>query len=424
MGLWCLHAHAHDAGHISPLLAFSSPEKRCGKTTVLAVLQHLVPRPLTASNITSAALFRSVEKWQPSLLIDEADTFLRASDEMRGVINSGHTKNSAFVIRTAGDDHEPRRFRTWSPKAIALIGALPDTLEDRAVNIAMRRKRPDERTESFRLGESSNLEDLNRRCVRWASDTFARLAAADPDLPGALHDRAKDNWHPLVAIADAAGGDWPARARQAAVALSADDEDESSIRTMLLADIRDLFAERGEDRLTSSTIIEHLVGLENHPWPEFKNGKALTTRGLARLLKPFKIVPRTIRLPSDDTPKGYVLEDFHDAFSRYLPISIRHAATALNSKGNSEYRSATPTPPVADKNRLKPAENLVCGGVADRDGGPRSLAPILPVPDANCAHCNKPVVADDEIIPVAGGGELHGRCYQNWFDGLEPRGTS
>jgi hypothetical protein len=139
--LWLLHTHAHEAARVSPILAASSPEKRCGKTTLLTLLLGLARRPLPASNITTAALFRAVEKFQPTLLIDEADTFLREREELRGIINSGHGRATAIVIRTVGDDHEPRTFSTWAPKAIALIGDLPPTLEDRSIVLTLRRRR-------------------------------------------------------------------------------------------------------------------------------------------------------------------------------------------------------------------------------------------------------------------------------------------
>ena len=138
IGLWVVQAHAHDAAEHSPLLAFTSPEKRSGKTTALRVLQPLVPRPLPTSNITTAALFRSIEMWRPTLLVDEADSFLGDNDELRGVLNSGHCRDQAFLIRSVGDDHTPTRFNTWGPKVVALIGSLPDTLEDRAIGIAKR----------------------------------------------------------------------------------------------------------------------------------------------------------------------------------------------------------------------------------------------------------------------------------------------
>ena len=183
LALWVLHAHAHDAALVSPILAVLSPEKRCGKTTVLTLVQALTPRALSTSNITSAALFRAVEGWGPTLLIDEADTFLRNNEELRVVLNSGHNRLTAYVVRTVGDDHTPAKFRTWAPKAIALIGLLPDTLADRAVTVALRRKRPDERVERLRLDRTDEFKSLYRYAARWTEDNLEALREADPDVP-------------------------------------------------------------------------------------------------------------------------------------------------------------------------------------------------------------------------------------------------
>ena len=222
LALWVAHAHAHDAASISPILAIQSPEKRCGKTTVLTLVQALTPRALPTSNITSAALFRAVERWGPTLLLDEADTFLRENEELRGVLNSGHYRLSAYVIRTVGDDHTPSTFRTWAPKAIALIDALSDTLADRSITVPLRRKRPDEQIERMRLDRMDEFKPLCRQAARWAVDNLDVLRAADPDVPAELHDRAADNWRSMIAIADQAGGHWPDTARRVARAVAAD----------------------------------------------------------------------------------------------------------------------------------------------------------------------------------------------------------
>lgn len=132
LALWTVHTYGHGAAQATPRVGIESPQKRCGKTTLLALIGAVAARPLPASNITSAALFRAVERWQPTVLIDEADTFLPANDELRGVLNAGHTRSQAYIIRTVGDDHEPRAFCVWAPVAIALIGKLPSTLADRA----------------------------------------------------------------------------------------------------------------------------------------------------------------------------------------------------------------------------------------------------------------------------------------------------
>jgi Bifunctional DNA primase/polymerase, N-terminal len=142
LALWTLHAWTMDAGDISPFLVLVSPTKRCGKTSVLIILYYLTPRSELASNISPSALFRYIEESRPTLLIDEADTFAKDNDDLRGILNSGHTKAAAHVIRNVeiNGEHKPRRFSTWAPKAIATIRSLADTLEDRAVILMMQRK--------------------------------------------------------------------------------------------------------------------------------------------------------------------------------------------------------------------------------------------------------------------------------------------
>lgn len=333
LALWVLHTYAHDAATVSPLLALTSPVKRCGKTTTLLLLTALVRRPLPTSNITPAALFRAVERFDPTLLIDEADSFLAERDELRGILNSGHTRATAFVIRTAGEDHEPRTFSTWTPKAVALIGRLPSTLEDRAVAIAMRRKAPGETVERLRVDRLEGAEELRRRCARWAADQLETLQAADSQVPGELNDRAADNWRPLLAIADAAGGPWPRAARIAALTLSAGEAGEdSSARVRLLRDVREVFEAHGEDRLFTDDLLRGLCGDEEKPWGEWRGGKPLSAITLSRMVQPFGVKPRKIRI-GESTRQGYQLGDLGDAFARYLPSEPEHPEQVNNGGG-------------------------------------------------------------------------------------------
>lgn len=257
---------------------------------------------------------------KPTLLIDEADTFVTTSEELRGVINSGHTRATAYVVRTEGEDLQPRRFSTWAPIAFATIGKLPGTVEDRSITIPLRRRRPDEKVERLRRNHVEHLHAVASRAARFASDHSVEISALDPNIPDQLHDRAADNWRPLLAIADVAGGEWPERARIAAITLSADGAaDQDSLRTMLLNDIRSCFQSKGVDRFASDALVTFLVNLDDKPWPELNKGRPITKAGLARLLKPFGILPTTIRLDGDRTAKGYYLSAFEDAFTRYLP---------------------------------------------------------------------------------------------------------
>ena len=256
LALWTLHAWTADAGDISPFLVLVSPTKRCGKTNLLIILLYLTPRSELASNISPSALFRYIEEIRPTLLIDEANSFVKDDEEMRGILNSGHTKAAAHVIRNVevNGEHKPRRFSTWAPKAIATIRALADTLEDRAVVLTLQRKPKGATVERLRKRDNSEFAELRRKALRWANDNFDRLTDPDPEIPDALNDRAADNWRPLLAIADLAGGDWPTKAREAALILSG--EDVSALNVDLLADIKKAFGDL--DAMTSADLVAAL----------------------------------------------------------------------------------------------------------------------------------------------------------------------
>ena len=188
---------------------------------------------------------------------------MKHNDELRGILNSGHRKGGS-IIRTVGDDYEPRQFSTWAPTAISMIGRLPGTLHDRSIHIQLRRRKPSEMVESFRADRAPELKLLARKAARWADDHTVALQAAEPDM-GDLVNRAADNWRPLFAIADAIGGEWPARIRAIAAGAEAKKEDQS-VRTMLLADIRDILRSRTHsDRIGSNELPAELGQLEGRP---------------------------------------------------------------------------------------------------------------------------------------------------------------
>jgi hypothetical protein len=371
LALWTVFSYTINAFQFSPRLALTSPEKRCGKTTTLGILSRLVFRPLSASNITASAMFRTIESAQPTLLVDEADTFLHDNDELRGILNSGHYRASAYVVRTVGESYESRQFSTWAAIAIAKIGKLPDTLHDRSLIIKMRRKRKEEQVIPFRIDRSPNLDSIAQKTARWAADNIENLKNTEPALPDSLfdNDRAADNWRPLLAIAELAGGGWPERTRVIAVALTASDEgDGDSARALLLSDLRNLFEERGADRLFSADICDVLGLMEDRPWSEWRKGKPITTTQFARQLRPFGITPKTIRI-GDDRAKGYLLSELSDPFSRYLPPSTRDTVTSLSSQGNPPIPNRDKENYVTDRNSLYPAPIKDCHGVTARRGG-------------------------------------------------------
>lgn len=407
LALWVLHTHTwQTAAEFSPRLGITGPTKRCGKSRVLEVLAGLVARGLSTENVTPAALFRAVEKYAPTLLVDEGDTFLREAEGLRGLLNAGQRKGGT-VLRTVGEDFEPRTFSVFGPVAIAAIGELPDTVKDRSILVPMRRKAPGETVRRMRLAEfCTEALPLRRRAARWAADHEDALRGARPDLPAALDDRAADGWEPLLAIADAAGGPWPERARTAAVALSAGRaETDGSNGVLVLRDLRDLFEARRVDRLPSEDAAHALGAMEDRPWAEWgRTRRPLAPPALARLLKPFGIVPRSIRLPDGRTPKGYLRSDFEDAWDRYLtevPESGRHAATSPDGPAlDGAAPAATPPPCVGEEAGSAPAWDLACGGVAAGDTAPDALCRACGsadrwrsslTGDLRCRRCHPPV---------------------------------
>ena len=338
VALWVMHAHCFDAFTISPRLGIVSPEKRCGKTTLLGVIEALVPRPLLASNVTVAAVFRTIEAHRPTLLIDEADTFLGDNEELRGIINSGHNR-TGMVIRLVGDDHEPRGFSTFCPTAIAAIGSLPGTIEDRAIKITMRRRLQSEPIDRFRSDRVDHLRELASKAARWTADHEPALSAADPEMPDGLHDRARDNWRGPLAIADLVGGEWPQTARVAALALSTQgsEQDDQSRGAMLLMDIQRVFDDRQQTgrkdghRISSTDLAFALAASVDRPWATWSRGKPITPAAVARMLKPFHVVPNTLKLSDGTQPNGYKLSQFDDAFARYLPHTSSPAGSSPSS---------------------------------------------------------------------------------------------
>lgn len=329
--LWIAMTWFIDVIHISPLAVITAPEKRCGKSQMLTLLSRIVNRPLAASNITSAALFRSVEAWKPTLLIDEVDTFMRENEELRGIINSGHTRESAYICRAVGDDHTPYRFSTWGAKALAGIGKLPGTIIDRSITLELRRKLPEEKTERLRHAEPMLFKRLSAKLARFAQDYSDKIRDAKPNLPENLNDRAQDNWESLLAIADIAGNEWPKLARTAAFKLSGDTDQSQSIGVQLLADIAEIYEPQRLDRFSSTELITALCKDDEKSWATYNRGHPISPRQIASRLREFGIVSNTIRFGLT-TAKGYYYMQFADAFARYLSEpNVTTSQTAIHN---------------------------------------------------------------------------------------------
>lgn len=366
--LWAAMTWFTNYASVLPLAVITAPEKGCGKSTLLTALAKLACRPLYASNITPAALFRAVEKWQPTLMIDEADAFAKDNEELRGVLNAGHTRDTAVVIRVVdvGGEMEPRAFSVWGAKALAGIGHLPGTIMSRAVVLTMRRKLPDESAENLRHCDRAAFYDVKRRLARWADDVGDEFADMRPTMDG-LHNRDADNWEPLLALADLAAGHWPQLARQAAVRLTAGEEDAPSLNEELLTDIRTVFERLNVDRISSADLLDELCKDDESAWATYNRGKPVSARQLSKRLGEFGVKPEVIRIGAS-TPRGYKLEWFADVFARYLPsvgavsATLSHPAPGV---GTGHFAIRNTKHVVADKKALEPASLLGCYNVAD-----------------------------------------------------------
>jgi hypothetical protein len=339
-------------------LAITSAEKESGKTRLLEVLKLIVASPWHTGRVTAAVLVRKVDANAPTLLLDETDAAFNSDREyaesLRGILNSGYRHGGAASLCVGkGVDIQAKDFQTFCPKAFAGLGRLPDTVAARSIPIRLKRKTPREGViERFRerLVEPQALE-IEGQIAAWAGRHLKDLAAARPDLPEALSDRQQDCVEPLLAIADAAGGVWPERARGALVeVLSGAAAEDESRGVKLLADICQIFDERGADRILSRELVDALVAIETSPWAEINRGKPLTAPKLSYLLKPFEIGPRSIRIDAE-TGKGYLRESFEDARTRYVrpadsarpPLDSQESSQASQS-GKHGPVSAFPAP--------------------------------------------------------------------------------
>ena len=316
LALWVLHAYAHGSAVISPILAITSATKRCGKSLLLEILTRLVPRPVPTANVTPAALFRLIQAMYPTLLIDEADTFFPDRSELRGVLNSGHVRAMATVLRCTGDNHEARTFSTWCPKAIAGIGKLPDTIMDRSIEVRLKRRPAQDAVKPFRRDRLHELEPIRERCARWARDHLKALEESDPEIPSFLNDRAADNWRSLMAIAEEIGGECPDQTRKAARVLSGAPAHDGDPGEQLLADLLHVFNHLGDGPVPSASIVNILGAMESRPWPEWKRGQPITATQLAELLKGFDIAPRQHKVDGAKI-RGYERSQFKDVWERY-----------------------------------------------------------------------------------------------------------
>ncbi len=337
--LWVPFTWLIDWARTAPILVISAAEKGCGKTNLLTVIEQLCRRPLSTSNMSSPAIYRVIEAYGPTLLIDEADASASGDKELQSIINSGHTRGKGRVLRVASNGQDVQFFKTWGAKAMAGIGTfLHETTLDRSIRVELYRKRPDETVEE--LPDSTDtliFAPLRRKFARFAEDNGEAIGNLRPKLPAGLNDRAQDNWKMLLAIADHAGGRWPEAARVSARQLSGKSHEALSLGAELLSDSRDIFDRTGLDKIGTHDYLARLNADEEKRWATYYRGKPLGPRQLAELLRGYGIQPRQLG-GNGRNLRGYSRDQFENAFMRYLPAKAPESAVPSLPRTNTPPR--------------------------------------------------------------------------------------
>jgi hypothetical protein len=332
VALWAAHTHLVDRFDSTPRLVFASPEPGSGKTRALEVLAKLSHDPVETMNTTTAFLARRIDSGDvpPTILFDEFDTLFgtRARDsqaeELRGIFNSGHRRGAMYSrAATRGKEVVLEEFATFAPVAMAGLGELPDTIRTRAIVVPMKRRSHAEPVEPYRERQNGGeLEVTRDRLAAWARTAGKAIGDPWPEMPEGIADRDADVWEPLIAIAEAAGGEWPKLARTAALLLVKDAHDRpASLGIRLLADVRRIFERDGATRLRSSELLHELIGLEDAPWSDLGGKGPIDSRFLGRTFDAYGIgAAHAIRFGgSVGVAKGWDRAEFGDAWTRYLP---------------------------------------------------------------------------------------------------------
>lgn len=278
---------------------------------------------LPTSNITPSALFRSIESFKPTLVIDEADSFMKDNVELKNIINAGFSRENCYLIRSVGDNHEPTPFNVFGAKVISGIGKLPPTIIDRSISLTLKRKLAHENKARLKNLPTATTDLIQAKLARWADDNMDRVQYAKPQLPEMLYNRGFDTWEILYQIAEVLGGHWLQLITNACLHITGSEPAEPSLNEELLSDIKAIFDTQQVEAIPTRDLLTALISPsadgDTRAWISYNRGNPLTDRQLAKRLKEFGINSRKINSPNETQKRGYHLIDFKDAFLRYLP---------------------------------------------------------------------------------------------------------
>jgi DNA polymerase I-like protein with 3'-5' exonuclease and polymerase domains len=319
ISLAILETYLTDCFNCLAIIWVRSPEKRCGKSTLLDVLEGLVLKPLLCITASPASLYRLIERYHPSILIDEADQFGNENDDIRKIANGGFERGRK-VPRVNRETGEIELFDTFGFKVLATIGTIHETVEDRSIPVHMNRKPRNLEVEDPSDVPAEEYRKFKEDCQRWADDHRVELKALRLARPKPLIDRNWRKWRSLLSIAWVTGENCFTKTLALGIHKAKGGDEELSIRLEILTRIRDLFRERKTDFLATTEILKYLNTDSEAPWADWVTGikKGLTAHRLGKELRYFPV--------HSDQPKragfkvrGYWLKDFKRYFDAFLP---------------------------------------------------------------------------------------------------------
>jgi hypothetical protein len=285
-------------------------------------------------------MFRSIQAYSLenktlTLIMDEAEVLGIKGDRseaFREILNAGYRRGQ-YVLRcerTADGPYEVQQFNVYCPKVIVLIGNLTDTLADRCIPIAMRRRKPGQQVARFFYSQSARAaKRFRKELENWAKASRRKVQSRNRQDLEFLEDREAELWIPLFSVCRVVAPDRVGQLKEIALSISGRklSDEPTEFGVLLLRDIRDIFENGKQDRFPSAALIQLLTDIEESPWATWAQGRGLDQRGLARLLRPFGIESHNLRLEDNRIAKGYTWEDFGEAWATYLPGDA--AATPL-----------------------------------------------------------------------------------------------
>lgn len=343
LALWVAHTWTYDVFRVTPYLAIISPEQESGKTTLLEVLEQLTYNGnMSASNMTEAALFRTIAEEPVTLLIDELDEALRSNSDrakaLKIILDVGYNRKGAVprCVEDGKREFRVKKFNVFCPKAFTAIGEIArfsKPLASRCLTIRMRRGDP---PRDFDLDDP----DIQRRISKFQSWMRAYREQAPERLREALLEIVKTRFRfpglsprenqilrPLLCNAKLAGEEWVKRLEDAIPLLTHGRQQVQSKAGYLLGAIDEIFHQQGAKSLSSEAIyralveraesdpeldvsLEYLRDLDPTDKTKRRGALVLVGKWLASRLKKYNIKPRRTRDRYE-----WAHEDIHAAVS-------------------------------------------------------------------------------------------------------------